>query len=177
MQSQPIRIKDPAINKFKDLRDKPGVYIVFWIKNGKPMVIGRICGEDRKRVLYIGSSRNLREELRKLWESVETIVERKKCKRRGYYHTLSPSLVYTGLFQRVKSEDLWVYVKEFATKEEAEAQERRALLEYTRTFGEPPPLNLQVGREYFLILCLGKVGKSKLAPELDPDLKSALGLL
>jgi len=54
MQSQFIRIKDLAINKFKDLQDKPDVYIVFWTKNGKPIVIGRICGEDQG-VLYIGS--------------------------------------------------------------------------------------------------------------------------
>jgi hypothetical protein len=42
-------------------------------------------------------------------------------------------------------------------------------------FGEPPPLNLQVG-EYFLILGLGRLSKSRLAPKLDPDLKSALGI-
>lgn len=43
-------------------------------------------------------------------------------------------------------------------------------------FGEPPPLNLQVGREYFLILGLGRLSKSRLAPKLDQDLKSALGI-
>lgn len=109
-----------------------------------------------------------------MWHSIE-IAEGIR-KRRGYSHTFGPSLIYTGLYQYIKDEDLWVNPKEFATENEAEAQEKRALLEYTRTFGEPPPLNFQIGREYFLILGLDPLGKGRLAPKSDPDLKSALGL-
>uniref|UniRef100_A0A7J3Z561 Uncharacterized protein n=1 Tax=Ignisphaera aggregans TaxID=334771 RepID=A0A7J3Z561_9CREN len=59
---------------------------------------------------------------------------------------------------------------------EAEDQEKLAILEYTSRYGEPPPLNLQVGRQYFMILGLGELGKSKLVGELDPELRSVLGL-
>jgi hypothetical protein len=177
VKPQLIRIKDLATNEFKDIRDKqPGVYIVFWIKDGEPVLIRRICGADQRGTLYIGSSKNLREELRGLWESIEIAAGKKRYKRKKLPHTLGPSLIYTGLFQHIRDEDLWIYFKEFATSKEAEDQERRALLEYSRMFGEPPPLNLQVGREYFLILGLGRLSKSRLAPKLDPDLKSALGI-
>jgi hypothetical protein len=168
------RLKDLAINSFRGVRDRPGVYVIFWIKDGEHVAIKRVSKEDQRGVLYIGSSTSLRRRIKELWRSIE-IAEGIR-NRKGYPHTFGPSLIYTGLFHYIKGEDLWVYAKEFATKNEAEAQEKQALLEYTRTFGEPPPLNFQIGREYFLILDLVPLGKGRLAPKLDPDLESALGL-
>jgi hypothetical protein len=48
--------------------------------------------------------------------------------------------------------------------------------EYTRKYGEPLPLNLNVSREYLMILNLGKLDKSKLANELDPEIALAFDL-
>jgi len=59
---------------------------------------------------------------------------------------------------------------------EAEHQEKLAILEYTNKYGKPPPLNLAVGRQYFMVLGLGGLGMSRLVGELDPDLRSVLGL-
>ena len=75
----------------------------------------------------------------------------------------------------IRDEELWIYFKELGT-DEAEYQEKRAILEYTGRYGEPPPLNLQVGRQYFTMLNLGIVGKLRPIGKLDPDLQTALGL-
>jgi len=52
----------------------------------------------------------------------------------------------------------------------------RAILEYTRRHGEPPPLNFQIGRRYFMMLGLGELGGSRPVGELDPDLQTVLEL-
>jgi len=38
----------------------------------------------------------------------------------------------------IRDEELLIYFKEFSA-DEAEYQEKRAILEYTRRYGEPPP--------------------------------------
>jgi excinuclease UvrABC nuclease subunit len=43
---------------------KPGVYIVYWIKNGKRRIIYRILRDDVLGILYIGSSSNLHRRLK-----------------------------------------------------------------------------------------------------------------
>ena len=75
----------------------------------------------------------------------------------------------------VGDEELWVWFKELGT-DEARLQEARVLLEYSRRYGEPPPLNLNVGRQLSMVLGLRRLSKSLLAVELDPDIRDALGL-
>lgn len=161
-----------AVNNFESIPKKPGVYIVFWVKDGKPRSINRILGIDERGVLYIGSTKaSLRRRLRDMWRSVE--VARCRIKLKKYPHTFGPSLLYTGLHELIADQELWVFFKEFG-ENAAKKQEMSAILEYTRKYGEPPPLNLQVGRQYYIILGLGLLGKSKLKADLDPDLRSAL---
>ena len=163
-------------NGFKNVPKRPGVYIIFWIRDRKPIPIHRILGTDERGILYIGATRSkegLRGRLRDLWVSVQMV--RGQRKRKKYPHTFGPSLAYTGLFNIIKDDELWVYFKEFS-KDDAEYQERLAFLDYTRKYGEPPPLNLQVGRYYFTIVGLGIVDKSRLVGKLDDDLRSVLGL-
>jgi len=50
----------------------PGVYIIGWCRNGEPVRIGRLRGEDRKGILYIGSAKNLRRRVRQLLESLSS---------------------------------------------------------------------------------------------------------
>jgi len=56
---------------------------------------------------------------------------------------------------------------------EAELQEKLAILEYTRKYGEPPPLNLKIGRRYITIWNLSLKGKQD---KFDEDLREVLGL-
>ena len=176
-----------ASKKFRDIPTEPGVYIVFWVREGKTVPIPRILGVDERGVLYIGSTskgknkdekcteskKGLKGRIRKLWISIEMVYGHRERER--YPHTFGPSLVYTGLHKVVRVEDLWIYYKVFNACK-AEYQEKLAILKYTNKYGEPPPLNLQVGRRYFMILGLGELDKSRLVGELDPDLRSVLGL-
>jgi len=161
-----------ARSDFKSVPKGPGVYVVFWMRDGKPIPISRILGTDERGILYIGATRGLKRRLKKLWNSIDAIRGKRKRKK---FHTFVRSLVYTGLLNIIKDDELRVYFKEFS-KEDAEYQEKLALLEYTRKYGEPPPLNLQVGRQYFEIYGLSIYGESRYADELDDDLRSVLGL-
>ncbi len=172
----PKPLVELVANDFKNVPKRPGVYIIFWIRDRKPRSIHRILGTDKKGILYIGatkSKKGLRGRLRDLRVSVQMVRGQRKRKR--YPHTFGPSLAYTGLSNIIKDNELGVYFKEFS-KEDAEYQERLAFLNYTRKYGEPPPLNLQVGRYYFTIVGLGIVDKSRLVGKLDDDLRSVLGL-
>uniref|UniRef100_A0A7J2TBH3 GIY-YIG nuclease family protein n=1 Tax=Ignisphaera aggregans TaxID=334771 RepID=A0A7J2TBH3_9CREN len=187
LHSTPEPLIELVLKGFRNLPTKPGVYIVFWVREGKPVPIPRILSVDERGVLYIGSTgkgkgkdvecvegkKGLRDRIRELWISIEMVYGRKE--RRRYPHTFGPSLIYTGLYKVISVEDLWIYYKVFNACE-AEDQEKLAILEYTSRYGEPPPLNLQVGRQYFMILGLGELGKSKLVGELDPELRLVLGL-
>mgnify|MGYP000249114699 CR=1 FL=1 len=187
LHSTPEPLIELALKGFRDLPTKPGVYIVFWVREGKPVPIPRILGVDERGVLYIGSAgkgkgkdvecaegkKGLRKRIRNLWISIEMVYGHRE--RGRYPHTFGPSLVYTGLYKVIGVEDLWIYYKVFNVCE-AGYQEKLAILKYTNKYGEPPPLNLQVGRQYFMILGLRELDKSRLVGELDPDLRSVLGL-
>ena len=176
-----------ASNRFKDVPTEPGVYIVFWVREGRPVPIPRILGVDERGALYIGSTgkgkgkdvecargkKGLRDRIRELWISIEMVYSFRRRKR--YPHTFGLSLVYTGLYKVICVEDLWIYYKVFNACE-AEYQEKLAIFECTSRYGEPPPLNLMVGRQYFMLLGLGELGKSRLVDKLDPERRSALGL-
>jgi len=84
------------------------------------------------------------------------------------------TLLYTGLAERISSKDLKVHYKTFNGEKEAETQETLFLYEYTRLYGEPPTLNLKVGRRVLVNLHLGLLGNSILPGELDPELATLL---
>jgi len=127
-------------------------------------------------VLYIGTTRSkkeLKKRIKDLWISIEMVRGRRE--REKFPHTFDRSLLYTGLYNVIRDEELWIYFKEFS-KDKAEYQEKRAILEYTRRYGELPPPNLQVGRQYFAIYGLGLYGRSRFVGRLDPDLQTVLGI-
>ncbi|MCC6014036.1 MAG: hypothetical protein LM593_06710 [Candidatus Verstraetearchaeota archaeon] len=104
------------------------------------------------------------------------IAKGEKSHYKKYKHTLALSFIYTNLIEIISEEELLVYYKTFESVDEARDQEALLLYEYTRKYGEPPPLNLDVSREYLMILNLGELDKSKLANELDPEIASAFDL-
>ena len=174
-----------ASSRFISVPEGHGIYAVFWARNGEFVPIPRILGTDERGILYIGTTRGgkkrgrskekgrgLRERLRDLWISVQSAYDPGK---RSFPHTFGKSLVYTGLYKVINVKELEIYFKEL-NKGEADYYEKLMLSEYTRKYGELPPLNLQVGREYFLTLGLGKLGRSRLRGELEAELRSVLGL-
>jgi predicted GIY-YIG superfamily endonuclease len=136
----------------------PGVYVVCWVREDNVVPVPRILRVDKAGILYVGSTANLASRLKSF----------------KYKHTLALTLLYTGLAEKISSKDLLVYYKTFNSKKEAEIQEALFLYEYTRLYGEPPPLNLKVGRQVLMVLNLGILGKSILTGELDPELTRLL---
>jgi hypothetical protein len=154
--------------------ESPGVYIVCWIKEGNVIQVPRILGVDKAGILYVGSAASLARRLRSLIKAIRTARGENEKPSKKYKHTLALTLLYTGLAEKISSKDLLVYYKIFNSKKEAEIQEALFLYEYTRLYGEPPPLNLKVGRQVLMVLNLGILGKSVITDELDPELAKLL---
>jgi len=134
---------------------------------------------DERGVLYIGSTRDsengLHRRIKSLWNSL--LMARGHIKRKRWPHTFGISLLYTGLIQHVKNEDIWVWFKDFDDPEEARDQKMLALLLYSRRYGEPPPLNLQVSRQYLVAVNHAETGRYRVARELNFEIEKLLHLL
>ena len=173
-----VRLVDLDRTRFTGVPKQPGVYFVCWVRNGKPVPIQRLLSVDENGILYIGSTKakaGLRGRLRQLWNSVKKAREGKGTGP----HTFGPTLVYTSLISRnnrkgIKIDELVVWYKAYDDGRYAEAQEKMAIYEYTNRYGEPPPLNLRVGRRYLAIVGLAEAGKSIPAPKLDPELEKII---
>lgn len=149
----------------QELKGKFGVYILRWVKNEKPVEIKRIGGVDPKGILYIGTIK------RKDLKDRISNLQYGTLKRKAGYHTAADSFIFFSLHELVKDEELEVAWSVFKTIEECNHQEWLALKNYAEKFKELPPLNLVVGREKFAVIGIAKVGKVRVAGELDKKLK------
>jgi hypothetical protein len=127
---------------YSDIPNKPGVYI---ISNRK--IIGRVGGDDRKGIVYIGKSKNLRQRVKSFWNGNHTAG--------GYLHEHP---VIAGKIMKMKiisGNDvdkgigkLKIRYATITNLEELELAERAVMFPYIRRFGEPPPLNLNMPRRW-----------------------------
>lgn len=151
----------------KELKNKSGVYILKWVRNGEHVEIGRIGGKDREGILYIGvAKRNLEERVSKLRRG---ILEKKSSG-----HTATMSFIYSSLYDLIKNphEELGIA---WVEHDNAKLQEGHALKYYADKFKELPPLNLMAERETFASVgILRKGGKSKVAGKLDEKIKALI---
>jgi hypothetical protein len=162
-----------------DIPEAPGVYVVQWVERDDrqlvPRRIPRILNIDNAGILYIGSAEELHGRLKILKSSISRVFEAYRggslfnedlLKR--IEHTAAETIIYTNLVETLGSEDnLQVCYKVFNDEKDAELQEVLMLYRYTRCYGEPPPLNLGVGREH-----IGGIRRKE--HMLDPDLASLL---
>jgi hypothetical protein len=154
-----------AKEEFNDVPQSPGVYFVRWSKGGRPVPVHRLGGRDDKGILYVGSSKNLRDRIEQLWKAIEEGFRQ---------HTVSTTFAFCGLLDLVKSSELEASWKVLKSPEEAENQEWAAIYLYCRKYKEPPPLNLRIGRKKYMILDLGELDEAFLAPEADDYVKSVV---
>jgi len=151
----------------KDIIDeRPGVYLLRWVKNNKPTSIKRLRNIDNKGIVYIGSAKNLK---RRIYELINGLY-----KERVGNHTIIKTLIFTSLINTIKLNDLEVAWIICENEKEARAQEAVALKYYSDRYGEPPPFNLQIKREFLLILGLGILRKSILPPKINEKLKELI---
>jgi len=154
------------LKSLKLVPQEPGVYIIRWTKNDKPVSIPRILGVDEKGILYIGSANDLRKRLRKLIRGLKRPSPK--------MHTASLSYYFFRLHEHIKIHELEVSWVIFKDRREAEEQEWIALRYYADKYGEAPPLNRALGRKKFLILGITELGV-RLAPRPDPRLAQLIG--
>jgi hypothetical protein len=154
-----------ARRRFVDVPKSPGVYFVRCSRGGKRVAIYRLGGRDEGGILYIGSSKDLRKRVGRFWRAITRGVGQ---------HTVFSTLAFCGLSDLVKSSELEVSWKALRSPEDAERQEWAAMYLYCRKYKEPPPLNLSVGRRKYMILGLGRLGETPLAPKIDDYVKSVV---
>lgn len=158
MEIKWYKLKDLAVKKFNNIRNVSGIYFVRWSRNGKPVSIPRLGGLDHKGILYIGSAKKLRRRVRELWKGINGQVEA---------HTVGKTIIFCKISEIVNMDDYEISWEELSTHENAVGQEWAAIALYAEKYKEPPPLNLGIRREYFMVIGIGKIGKSRIG--YDPD--------
>ena len=145
----------------------PGVYIIRWCRNGEPVRIGRLRGEDRKGILYIGSAKDLRERVRQLLKSLSG-------ESGEIRHTMAGSYLFFSLSEVIGINEMEITWIELNNSNEAQRQEWLALRYYGKKFGELPPLNLQALRSKYAVVGLAEVGRSRVVEKLDQRLRDII---
>ena len=159
------KLEDLAVKESKNIPNVSGIYFVRWSKNRKPVSISRLGGVDHKGTLYIGSTAKLRRRIRQLWKGIRGKVKA---------HTIGKTIIFCKVFETVDSSEYEIAWEELTTREDATGQEWAAIKLYADKYKEPPPLNLGIRREFFLIWGLGKWGKSRWGYEPDNFVRSII---
>jgi len=121
------------------LKNKIGVYILRWAKNGNPVPIERIGGVDSEGILYIGVTERkggLAKEISRLKEGI--------LRKEFRLHTAVKSFIFQNLYDLIKIEELELAWIEFDIPEKCIHQKWLTLKHYIDKFKELPPLNLNI---------------------------------
>jgi hypothetical protein len=145
------KLKDLATKRFNNIPTNSGVYYLRWLRDDKPVCVARLHGSDNTGILYIGSARDLKDRIRKLWKAINGKVNA---------HTIGKTIIFCGVNEIISLEDYEVKWTECASGKEI-LDEWKAIHSYAMKFKEPPPLNLGLRREMFALWDLGVWDKSK----------------
>ena len=138
-------LQNLAINKFPGVQNKPGIYFIRWKKYETPVTINRLGGSDSNGLLYIGESKDLLRNFRRIWQGIINLNSAKSKTA----HTLCNTIVFCKLHEEINSDEYEIAWQHLSTKIEAQVQEAAALKLYTEKFKELPPLNLKIcGQKY-----------------------------
>jgi len=126
------------INSY-NIPEKSGIYVIRYIKNGRPFKISRLYGIDKKGIISIGETKDLNKRLKEFYKTVEG--QRKSSNHAaGWYYV---SCKYDRLF---KKDGLQFKFKITESKKEAEREEFILLAKYRNKFLDLPPLNNNPGK-------------------------------
>ena len=123
------------------LKNEPAIYRVTYCKNNKLQKIGRLLGEDKEGILYIGKSKKIRSRIQQLRNAVDP-------------NRLSTNHTFGNKFKKLvenKNKKLEIKIKdlfnflcieiELKSIKELDKAETNELKTYNYNFGEVPPLN------------------------------------
>ena len=159
------KIKDLIDSENRNIPEDPGIYFVRRARNGYPVPIPRLGGQDNKGILYIGESKNIR---RRIGQLINAIVND------GKKNTIYKTKIFCSISKLIKLEEYEITWEKLKTHEEAKGQEWAALKLYCDKYHEAPPLNLSLSRELFAIVGIARVGRSRVAYEADGFVKSII---
>ena len=151
MSEKWYKLKDLATKSFKTVPTNSGVYYLRRSKDDKPVYVARLQGLDNEGILYIGSARDLKNRIRKLWRAINGKVNA---------HTIGKTIKFCGVDEIISLEDYEIKWTKSANGKEI-FDEWKAINSYAMKFKEPPPLNLGLRREMFGLWGLGVWDKSK----------------
>jgi hypothetical protein len=100
----------------------------------------------------------LRRRIQELWKGISGKVEA---------HTIGKTIIFCKIFEVVSLNEYEISWEELETHENAVGQEWAAIKSYADIFKEPPPLNLGICREFFAVVGMARIGKSRVG--YDPD--------
>jgi hypothetical protein len=109
----------------------PGLYRIYWIKNGASVTIRRIASDDQSGLLYIGQT-DLTLRIRLNQFRCSAFAQSTNHSAGQKYRTNS------ALNTLIKPDELYVQIHPCAGSYQIETTE---LTNYSRTYGEVPPLN------------------------------------
>jgi len=165
MEIKWFRLEDLATKKFYVVPNNPGIYFIRWSRNGRVVPIFRLKGCDNKGILYIGSAKKLRKRVHELWRGINGKVED---------HTIGKTVIFCKIFEVMKLNEFEISWEELETHQSAVGQEWTAIALYAEKYKEPPPLNLGIRREYFMVIGIGKIGKSRIGYDPDEYVRSVI---
>ena len=138
-------LQNLAINRFPGVENKPGIFFIRWKKYETPVTINRLGGSDSNGLLYVGESKDLRRNFRRIWRGIIKVNSAKSKTA----HTLRNTIVFCKLHKEINSDEYEIAWQNLSTKIEAQVQEAAALKLYTEKYKELPPLNLKIcGKKY-----------------------------
>ena len=118
----------------KNVESRSGVYQILWFKDNAPKQIGRLLHTDKRGIISIGSSLNLK---RRLSQFI-------RARGIGWGHSSGSRIYWYELDDILGEMDLRfkvMYANDFTVKES------KLLIGYTDKFGELPPMNHQDCKE------------------------------
>jgi hypothetical protein len=122
-------------SKIKEFNGKKGVYKIYSIKNKKPNKIRRLSNIDNSGLLYIGSSKNLKDRLGML----RRVTIGKSDGYKADAHTFGVKYNATAKIKELfPLETLFIEVE---CKEKFKETESKLLEKYLNDYAELPPLN------------------------------------
>jgi hypothetical protein len=133
----------------KGIKKVSGVYVMIYMKNGKPENFSRLNGIDPEGILCIGKAANLNRRIREFQRDVLVKGLGKHYHSEGWnfrkYFRDNPN----PNALKLKIENIKVVWKELSNKNEAEANalETKLLQEYVMRYQDKPPLNISIKRK------------------------------
>jgi len=135
------------IGDYKKMPNKPGVYVLTYIENGKPKTFSRLNGIDSEGILLIGKTVNLTRRVREFYKDILSEGLKEKYHSEGWnfraYFRDNPNPQAIKL----NPENVWVHWMLMENEREAYEFETQLIQDYVMTFQDKPPLNISIKRQ------------------------------